>query len=670
MSTTPSEPRTPEAAPLPASATPRLAPRLSAPAAAALGWILLAPVNQVFILRLPRGKVDLSARLAQHTYEVCLLVAAGLLAAAAVAAWQRWAPKRRGLDYLPPALLAFGLGAALLPEDLAGVVEDLGGARTQLPLGWIVLGAVTLIVPAALAFGRLLQRWRVGWLGIAPALGAAIANDVILAGDYRGIHLFLGWFAATLGGASLTGLRLPRRLPSGLRARIAAVALLGAAAAASLLIRPSNVVRVEMARINGSIIAPLVARLRSAEGAGSVDVPAKLEPWFKSRADAPPVPPGPRLLPEDPVVVLVTIDSVRAELLEDPRYRERFPRLSALLEVSTQFTRARAPGPFTRVSIGSMFSGKYSSQLRWVQHRASRGWHLDTDASIRFPDVLKRAKIPSMNIVSYDLLVNKERIARGFSEEKLVRTTKGQRFSLSAALVDVAIDRLESHEGGPLFLYMHLMDPHYPYDAAGAEGPAFERYLGEVALCDTSVGRLVDALQDRGLWPRTALIVGADHGEAFGQHDTPYHGLTLYEELLRVPFFIRVPGDVKRVVDAPVSLIDVGSTVLDLFQQETPGVFMGQSLVPFLRGESPELLRPMVAESKTAHALVIGSRKVILDDEHGTTEIYDLSQDPAETRNLADLEGQQGKEADLLRAFLRAHTLDKAKSKGKGKKKK
>src|SRR5262249_20606833 len=153
------------------------------------------------------------------------------------------------------------------------------------------------------------------------------------------------------------------------------------------------------------------------------------------------------------------------------------------------------------------------------------------------------------------------------------------------ALVDVAIPWLEKHGEGPLFLFLHFMDAHYPYDAAGAEGAPFEAYLREVALCDAAIGRLIDALKTEHMWSRTALIVASDHGEAFGQHDTPYHGLTLYEELVRVPIVVRVPGDTRRTVDAPVSLIDVGPTILDLFRQRTPGAFMGQSLVPFLRGE-------------------------------------------------------------------------------------
>lgn len=654
------------------SSAPEATPHLSSPAAAALGWLLLAPVNQIFIVRLPRGNVELGARLAQHAYEVALLGATGLLAAGVVALWQRFVPRRRGLDALGLALLALAIGAVTLPEDLAGVVEDLGGKRTALPLGPMVVSAVALAIPAAFVAGRLLARRapRLGALGALAAVVIAFANNVVLANDYRGIHLFAGWFAATLAGASLRGMRLPRVARAGTpRTRVAAVAALGVAAVAWSAVRPSNVVRVEMARVSGSIVAPLVARIRGAEATRAVSVPAKLAPWFRSRLDAPPISPGPPTLPADPVVVLITIDSVRAELFEDPAHRARFPRFSSLLDVSTQFTKARAPGSFTRVSIGSMFSGKYTSQLRWVQHKGARGWHLDTDASLRFPEILQRAKIPTVNLVSYDLLVDKERIAHGFSEEKFVAPPDGQRFALSAALVDAAVERIQKHQGGPLFLYMHWMDPHYPYDAAGAEGTERERYLREIALCDAAIGRLVDALRAKGLWARTALVVGADHGEAFGQHDTPYHGLTLYEELLRVPLVIRVPGDVKRVVDAPVSLIDLAATVLDLFQQEIPGVFMGQSLAPYLRGETPDLTRPIIAESKTAHALIAGSRKVILDDEKATTEIYDLAKDPAETKNLADLADQRGTEADLLRAFLKAHAPEDKKARGKGKSK-
>jgi arylsulfatase A-like enzyme len=201
------------------------------------------------------------------------------------------------------------------------------------------------------------------------------------------------------------------------------------------------------------------------------------------------------------------------------------------------------------------------------------------------------------------------------------------------------------------------MDPHAPYDAAGTAGTARERYLREVALVDREIDRLVRALDETGLGGKAAVIVTADHGEAFGQHNTPHHNSTLYEELLRVPLMIRAPGSLPRRVVTPVSLVDLGPTVLDLMGAPTPGSFMGESLTPFLRGGDATPTRPILAERRYAQAMIFPDNiKAILDWKKGTEEIYDLERDPNETKNLCDELGPACAERlDVLRAFFLVH---------------
>src|SRR5690606_37613960 len=103
---------------------------------------------------------------------------------------------------------------------------------------------------------------------------------------------------------------------------------------------------------------------------------------------------------------------------------------------------------------------------------------------------------------------------------------------------------------------------------------------------------------------RTVMVVFSDHGEAFGEHGLQEHSRSLYEIMVRVPLIIHVPGVAPRAVDASVSLIDLGPTVLDLAGVATPGRMMGESLVPFLRGEAPVLTRPIVLEGRLKRALV------------------------------------------------------------------
>ena len=131
---------------------------------------------------------------------------------------------------------------------------------------------------------------------------------------------------------------------------------------------------------------------------------------------------------------------------------------------------------------------------------------------------------------------------------------------------------------------------------------------------------------------------------------------TLYEELIHVPLFVRAPGAKPRKVDQNVTLMDLGPTILDLFGAPAPGTFMGQSLVPFLRGEDPVLTRPIAAERVYTRAMVLGSRKLVIDSQKATREIFDLATDPKETKNLVDELGSEGQaQLALMQGFFEAH---------------
>jgi arylsulfatase A-like enzyme len=216
------------------------------------------------------------------------------------------------------------------------------------------------------------------------------------------------------------------------------------------------------------------------------------------------------------------------------------------------------------------------------------------------------------------------------------------------------LPRLERHGKGPLFLFLHLLDAHAPYDSASGAS-AFERYLGELGLVDQQLARLVALLNAR-FAGRAALIVTADHGEAFAEHGAYYHATALYEEQIRVPLLISVPGVEPRAVSTPVSLVDLGPTILDLFGLATPGHFMGESLTAFLRGESPTLTRPIAAEVRLMHMLIDpDGYKSIIDDRTHIGEVYDLHRDPGEHRNLNDGGAAPAARLALLDAFFSAH---------------
>jgi arylsulfatase A-like enzyme len=253
-------------------------------------------------------------------------------------------------------------------------------------------------------------------------------------------------------------------------------------------------------------------------------------------------------------------------------------------------------------------------------------------------------------------LLNATGIARGWKEETFV---PGSPWATAPMVTEPLLARLRRQGPEPLFLYVHYTDAHAPYGAPAVKGDEHERYMFQVGVIDGQIGRIRKAIADAGLDARATLILSADHGEAFGEHDQHYHATTVYEELLRVPLMVRLPGAAPAVVTDPVSLIDLGPTLLDLMGARTPASFMGQSLVPYLRGGRARLTRPLVAESSRGKlAMITGTVKVIDDVRVGTCEVYDLAADKAEAVNLIDKPAYAGAaRCAQLESFRAEHEL-------------
>jgi arylsulfatase A-like enzyme len=354
------------------------------------------------------------------------------------------------------------------------------------------------------------------------------------------------------------------------------------------------------------------------------------------------------------VVIMVGIDSLRVDVMDDPRREADLPELFRLRRESTYFAGARSPGSSTAPAMAAIFSGLYYSQLYWrLVPGAGPDVYPDQDNTPRFPELLDTAGVPTVTVDAVGFLLNRFGIVRGFREEQTL--CKGGHYAGSQEMMDAALARLERHTSGPLFLFLHLIDAHAPYNRAGKRATEFESYVAELGLVDRQLGRLRHTIERLPFANRTMLVVFSDHGEAFGEHGTTFHGLTLYDELLRVPLMIRT-GGAPREESAPVSLIDLGPTILDLMGVATPGRFMGQSLVPYLRGEHPQLHRPLIAEARLMRSLVTPEgMKIIHDTRAETAEVFDLRRDPREENNLYGKNGD-----DLLgvvRAFFYVHTL-------------
>src|SRR5262249_46522929 len=191
--------------------------------------------------------------------------------------------------------------------------------------------------------------------------------------------------------------------------------------------------------------------------------------------------------------------------------------------------------------------------------------------------------------VSAVVLAKTSGIGRGFDfyEDSVEATSPGQSLGAiqrSGGETEALAERwIQENEAKPVFFFLHLYEPHTPY---APPEPFASRYRdrpydGEIAAADAVVGKFVSFLKERGLYEPAIVIFMSDHGEGLGDHGEEEHGLLLYREDVRVPLWVKLPGNKRRgeKVARPVGLVDVLPTVAALVGVEPPAGLPGTSLV-------------------------------------------------------------------------------------------
>jgi arylsulfatase A-like enzyme len=224
-------------------------------------------------------------------------------------------------------------------------------------------------------------------------------------------------------------------------------------------------------------------------------------------------------------------------------------------------------------------------------------------------------------------------------------------------MTDRLLEKLVAFRGQRFFAWAHYFDPHRPYDAEGRNER--EQYVGEVARVDREVGRLLDALEKQGMLDRMLVLLTSDHGEEFGEHAGLHHGFFLYEESVRVPLIVRAPGGkVRGRVKAPTSSFDLGPTLLALAGIEPLGGHaFGMSLFDARPNRAVFTSASLGAGATTAKGtfgVVKNRQKLMIDPRYGSAELYDLTNDPAETTNRID---ERPEVAAALARLLRAELV-------------
>ena len=373
-------------------------------------------------------------------------------------------------------------------------------------------------------------------------------------------------------------------------------------------------------------------------------------------------------------LLIVCVDTLRADALgaygAEPA---RTPALDRLAAASVVFERAHVAASWTLPSVGALFTSLYPSTTKL--------WTFENRLAASFTTLAERfqaAGFDTHGVASHVFFDRDYGLQQGFDsfDDELCHWTREPGWKpvtspdVSAKAVRWLEERAAARDGAPWLLFVHYFDPHLEYvdhegvgKKRGLRGER-ERYRSEIAFTDRHVGAVLAALERTGLAPDTNVLFFSDHGESFFEHPgIRRHSFGLFEEELRVPLFLSVPGIPPRRVAEPVRTVDLLPTLLELhgIASERATEAEGTSLVPVLRGAAPADARALAEirlkekEGFRANALVRGRHKLIEDVSKGTFHLFDLVADPAERRDLAAEEPALLAELQAeLRAAIRA----------------
>jgi arylsulfatase A-like enzyme len=224
----------------------------------------------------------------------------------------------------------------------------------------------------------------------------------------------------------------------------------------------------------------------------------------------------------------------------------------------------------------------------------------------------------------------------------------GKRGANGFAVTKRLVTFLKGRSGAnkPFFVWSHFLDPHDPY-AVHPGAPSFgrrpiDKYDSEIALVDGYLGQIVEAIEEAGLADSTVIAITSDHGDEFLEHGQEFHGRSLYNEVLRVPLVIHYPKASPRRIQTPVSMLDVGPTLLDLVGIDTPPV-SGVSHARAVRDGGEPRARVVLSElikdysiTRNLRAAIWDRWKLIWDMDSNTHELYDLKNDPKDETDLSE----------------------------------
>jgi len=295
-------------------------------------------------------------------------------------------------------------------------------------------------------------------------------------------------------------------------------------------------------------------------------------------------------------LILITIDTCRADRLAcygNPAIRT--PNIDAIAANGVQFAHAVCQAPTTLPSHCSIFTGLYPTGHGV---RDNGRFRLD-DSALTLAEVLHEHGYRTGAFIGAFPVAARFGLAQGFDtySEELPRVSFRGKNAIAerpaGQVTDKTLAWLAATDDEPFFAWVHYFDPHWPYEPPGAYAAAYSSalYDGEIAFVDAQIGRLIAALEEKGIADETLVAVMADHGEGLGEHNEYSHSILLYDGTIRIPLSIGVAGRAGLaepggsiepgagfIAASQARSVDVMPTVLDLLALPIPDALDGVSL--------------------------------------------------------------------------------------------
>jgi arylsulfatase A-like enzyme/predicted Zn-dependent protease len=351
-------------------------------------------------------------------------------------------------------------------------------------------------------------------------------------------------------------------------------------------------------------------------------------------------------------VILITVDTLRADRIGCYGFdRIETPAMDLFAARGVKFERCYGPTPLTLPSHTTLLTGTLPA------HHGVRdnGGFVVPPELTTLAELYKAKGYATAAFVAAYVLDSKWGLDRGFDHyfdrfdlSRFEKVSLGSVQRPADEVIDEALPWIEAHKEGPFFAWIHLYDPHTPYDPPPEFAARYPNnpYLGEIAFTDSQLGRLWDFLAGHGLTDDLFLVFAADHGESLGEHEEATHGFFVYQAAIHVPLIFVTPFPrLHGVSTSQVSgLVDVLPTLCEMSGLAVPDGVQGQSLVPaFFRPERTVRALAYAESFYPRYHFGWSELESVQDDRWKliiapVPELYDLVADPGEQHNLVYLE--------------------------------